>query len=66
MQEAHAGSELALAHYLMGSLEQLRDVSGMREPLALIELLERLQNLHSDGGLSDIEFEQAKKRALGL
>lgn len=32
----------------------------------LLELLERLAKLHRDGDLTDLEFEQAKKKAIGL
>ena len=49
--------------YLIPLEEQ---ASERADPDKLIERLERLSELHRQGALSDVQFEQAKNTALGL
>jgi hypothetical protein len=49
--------------YLIPLEEQ---TSECADPHELIERLERLSELHRQGALSDVQFEQAKNTALGL
>jgi len=55
----------ALSQLYLGPLEsQGNDVEIA--PDKLIERLERLAELHKNGHLDDVQYEQAKKLALGL
>ncbi len=54
-----------LYRYAQDELSQLEQSNQTPAP-ELVELLERLSKLHREGSLNKDEFEQAKRKALGL
>lgn len=64
-----SGSHESLASYLLKALEELRKTSLSSctpSKEEMVALLERLAVLHDSGKLSDEEYEQSKRKVLGL
>lgn len=55
-----------LRTHFRGYINDFEERREQTESANLPELLERLAKLHRDGDLTDLEFEQAKKKAIGL
>ena len=55
-----------LQNYFKGYINDFEQKREQTDSTNLPELLERLVQLYRDGDLTDLEFEQAKKKALGL
>lgn len=60
------GSDARTLQIALMQLESLGDPDPAPVRAELVELLERLTELHRSGSLSDEQFEEAKNRALGL
>lgn len=64
-QDKAFASELAYAHRKIADAHAVEATAGPSQSTDLLSGLERLVALHSSGGLTDVEFAEAKARLLG-